>query len=67
VSDVAHGPLVLKNHGPQGSGGATIEETVFTFAYIGKYFKNLLKNQFARKAEIYLKAFRYSIKASLLK
>jgi hypothetical protein len=38
-------------------GAATIEETAFTCAYIGKYFKNLLKNHLARKAEIHMKAF----------
>jgi hypothetical protein len=53
---------------PGGSVGATVEETVFTCAYTGKYFKNLLlKNQLVRKAEIYMKAFRHSTKASLLK
>jgi hypothetical protein len=58
--------LVFKSC-PQGSGGTTIEETIFTFAYMIRYFKNLFKNQFTRKAEIYLKAFRHSIKANLLK
>jgi hypothetical protein len=37
-----------------------MEETVFTCAYFGKYFKNLLKNQLARKTEIYMKAFRHT-------
>jgi hypothetical protein len=32
-----------------------------------KYFKNLLKNQWTRKAELYMKAFYYSTKASLFK
>ena len=27
------------NHGPRGSGGATIGETIFTCVYIGKIFK----------------------------
>jgi hypothetical protein len=33
---------VCSNHGPQGSIGATIGETIFTCVYIGKIFKNLL-------------------------
>jgi hypothetical protein len=43
--------------------GPPIYGNCFTFTYIGKYSKNLLlKNQFAREAEIYLKTFRHSIK-----
>jgi hypothetical protein len=46
---------VCSNHGPRGSGGATIGETIFTCVYIGKIFKNLLlKNHRARKVQIYM-------------
>jgi hypothetical protein len=40
---------------------------VFTRVYVGKYLKILLKNHWARKAEIYMKALYYSKKGSLLK
>jgi hypothetical protein len=35
--------MFVKIIAPQGSGGATIGETVFTYVYIKTYFKNLLK------------------------
>jgi hypothetical protein len=48
---------VCSNHGPQGSGGATIEEIIFACVYIGKMFKNLLlKNHRARKVQMYMEA-----------
>jgi NADH:ubiquinone oxidoreductase subunit 5 (subunit L)/multisubunit Na+/H+ antiporter MnhA subunit len=38
-------------------------KTIFTCVYVGKYFKTLLlKNGFARKAEIYMKAIYHSTK-----
>ena len=41
--------LFDSNHGPRGSVGATIGETVFTCVCIGKNFKNLLfQNHWAR-------------------
>jgi hypothetical protein len=53
---------------PQMSDGATIGENVFVCVYIGNYFKKFLfKNHWTKKAEIYMKAFRRSKKASLLK
>jgi hypothetical protein len=48
---------VCSNHGPRGSGGATIGETIFTCVYIGKMFKNLLlKNYFTRNVQINMEA-----------
>jgi hypothetical protein len=48
---------VCSNHGPWGSGGATIGETIFACVYIGKMFKNLLlKNHRARKVQMYMEA-----------
>ena len=48
---------VCSNHDPRGYDGATIGDQSFTYDYIGKIFKNLLlKNYWARKAEIYMEA-----------
>ena len=48
---------VCSNHDPRGYDGATIGDQSFTYDYIGKIFKNLLlKNHWARKAEIYMEA-----------
>jgi hypothetical protein len=42
---------------PTGVGLGHNRETVFTCLYVGKYFKNLLvRNHWARKAEIQMKA-----------
>ena len=52
---------VCSNHDPRGYDGATIGDQNFTYDYIGKLFKNLLlKNHWARKAEIYMEASWYS-------
>jgi hypothetical protein len=50
---------IVKKSCPQGSGWVTIDETVFIWLciYLGKYCKNLLKNHWARIAEIYMTAF----------
>jgi hypothetical protein len=50
-----------------GLGGVTTKEILFTCVYIGKYFKNILKNYWARKAQIYTKAFSHTTKSNLLK
>ena len=48
---------VCSNHDPQRYDGAPIGDQSFTYDYIGKIFKNLLlKNYWARKAEIYMEA-----------
>jgi hypothetical protein len=49
---------VCSNHGPRGSGGATIGETIFAYVYIGKMFKNLLlKDYLTSKVQIYMEAW----------
>ena len=59
---------VCSNHDPWGYDGATIRDQSFTYDYIGKIFKNLLlKNHWARKAEIYMEASWYSGDSSLFK
>jgi hypothetical protein len=53
---------------PPGSSGATIGETVLHVLIKGTYLKDfLLKNQWAQRAEIYIKVFRHSTNARLLK
>jgi hypothetical protein len=43
---------------PRGQMGPQWGKTIFTCVYVGKIFLNLLlKNHWARKAEIYMKAF----------
>ena len=59
---------VCSNHDPRGYDGATIGDQSFTYDYIGKIFKNLLlKNHWARKAEIYMEASWYRGDSSLFK
>jgi hypothetical protein len=43
--------------------GATLREIVFTGVY-GIYLKDLLKNQQAQRAQIYIKVFGHSASAS---
>jgi hypothetical protein len=51
-----------------GRKGPTKGDTVFACVYVRKYFTNLLlRNHWTRKADIYMKAFQQSAKASLLK
>jgi hypothetical protein len=45
---------VSSNHGPRGSGGATIGKTAFTCVYIEK--KNLLQNQQANFNQTWYKS-----------
>ena len=48
---------VCSHHDPRGYYGAPMGDQTFTYDYIGKIFKNLLlKNHWARKAEIYMEA-----------
>ena len=48
---------VCSNHDPRRYDGATIGDQSFTYDYIGKIFKSLLlKNHWAREAEIYMEA-----------
>jgi hypothetical protein len=42
---------------PLGVRWGHIRETVFTYVHVGKYFKNLLKNNRTKRVEIYMKAF----------
>jgi hypothetical protein len=52
----------------QESGVATIGETLFICVNVkGTYLKDLLKNQWAQRAQIYIKVFRHSTNASFLK
>jgi hypothetical protein len=47
--------------------GHNRENCFYIFFYMKYNFKNLLENHWAKKVEIYMKAFRHSTKASLLK
>ena len=56
MDSVSLGPI-CSNHDPRGYDGAPIGDQSFTYDYIGKIFKNLLlKNYWAKKAEIYMEA-----------
>ena len=59
---------VCSSHDPRGYDGATIGDQSLTYDYIGKIFKcHLLKNHWARKAEIYMEASWYSGNSNLFK
>ena len=59
---------ICENHDPRGQGGATIGGSSFTQEYIEKIFKNLLlKNYWARKAQIKMGASTGSVDSNLFK